>query len=212
MKELFVIYTVIGLILVPFIHSNNSMEHRLYRGNSNQWAESFGHAFWWPSYLFSIEPEIDGDSEEAFGKSFSEIVKYRNEKLYTGAGQHLNEELQMMSESLSLCFIKEYFSDGVDPSDPLYVKLISGKIDDTDMHNFMLILKEAQKYSSIDEMIEAGANGEIGVSKDYKLPKYLNMEKISEIRTNLYDSWDGFDFDDVVEEGVDCRNSLNSIN
>lgn len=84
MKQLFVIYTIVGLILTPFIYSNNAAGYRD-GSTARNWGAALGGALYWPSYLFSIEPEIDSASIDSFQKSIIDIVEYRNNKLFTGS-------------------------------------------------------------------------------------------------------------------------------
>ncbi|MFY4810759.1 hypothetical protein [Aliarcobacter butzleri] len=43
---------------------------------------AFGSSIYWPSYIFSIEPEVDGESLESFEKSVNDIMLYRKNKLF----------------------------------------------------------------------------------------------------------------------------------
>lgn len=83
MKKIFAIYILIGILCVPFIYSNNAEKYR--SGSSSlQWGHAIGRSFYWPSYIFSIEPEVDSNSLNSFQESIIKIVEYRNEKFFTG--------------------------------------------------------------------------------------------------------------------------------
>lgn len=82
MLKFLVYYTIIGLIISPFIYFNNSYQYR--ENLAGGIGSALGGAFYWPSYLFSIEPTLDGESVETFEKSIMEVIDYRNDKLFTG--------------------------------------------------------------------------------------------------------------------------------
>ncbi len=160
MKQFFILYTIIGLILTPFIHSNNAQEYRNQISTAHGWGLALGGAFYWPSYLFSIEPEVDGDSLHSFTESINEMVQYRNDKLFTGKGS--NEHAYMLIGAINNCMILEY----------------TGK----------------KKVSSLFDKIldEAGTEDAEILRSAILVSKKL----------------DGYDFADVIEEGVDCGRKI----
>lgn len=103
---LFVIYTAIGLLLTPFIRSNNAYAYRHDISKATGWGRSIGNAFYWPSYLFSIEPELDGSNATAFQDSIVEIAKYRDKKLYVS-----EESMNKMSMAIGICILRDEASD-----------------------------------------------------------------------------------------------------
>lgn len=99
-------YLLVGLLFVPFVYWNNANGYR-----SGDTAHGIGQAltggvFFWPSYVFSIEPEIDGDSVEDFGNSLGEILQYRNSKWFAGAhgdSSRRSENRRILEKSLVAC-------------------------------------------------------------------------------------------------------------
>lgn len=104
-KQLFALYTIIGIILTPLIYSNNAEGYRPANSSAYQWGKALGGAIYWPSYLFSIEPEVDSESLESFQKSVIDIVNYRNDKLFTG--KRSDNNASMIFASISNCLALE---------------------------------------------------------------------------------------------------------
>jgi hypothetical protein len=77
MLKFFSFYTIVGLILTPFIYFNNAMQYReeIHTGIGG----ALGGAFYWPSYFFSIEPTLDGASVDSFENSIMAVIDYRND-------------------------------------------------------------------------------------------------------------------------------------
>ncbi len=104
MKKMFAWYIVIGLMFSPLIYSNNAQKYR--EGTSAyRWGQAMGQSFYWPSYLFSIEPVVDGSSVESFNISIGNILKYRDEKLFTG--KRTNTHAFLILKSINSCLIKD---------------------------------------------------------------------------------------------------------
>jgi hypothetical protein len=82
MFKFFIYYTGIGLILAPFVYFNNAYQYREDIAGGIGYA--LGGAFYWPSYLFSVEPTLNSDSVDSFEKSIATIIDYRNNKLFSG--------------------------------------------------------------------------------------------------------------------------------
>lgn len=80
------IYLLVGVLFVPWVYWNNANGYRPAGTAAGIGAAMTGSLFFWPSYLFSIEPEIDGDSREEFAESFERVLTYRNTKLFAGGG------------------------------------------------------------------------------------------------------------------------------
>ncbi len=123
MKKIFIVYTIIGLILTPFIYANNAQEYR-FGDSPSKWGQALGGAFWWPSYLFSIEPEVDGESLDSFNKSLVDIVKYRNEKMFTG--KRSNEHAFLVIQAMGACMGLDHV--GNEGIAGLYESVFSGKM------------------------------------------------------------------------------------
>lgn len=75
------IYLFLALIFTPFIYSNNGTKY--FYTTAYGIGTAFGGSLLWPSYVFAWEPEIDGDSEQEFISSLSEIVSWRESKSFT---------------------------------------------------------------------------------------------------------------------------------
>lgn len=101
-----------------------------------------GGLLFWPSYMFSIEPEIDGDSIEGFGKSYREVLDYRDTKWFAGGSDRSrkSENRHMMDSALTACIlmldIERRIPKGVDvwdwmsrSTDP-YVRAVQKKVMD----------------------------------------------------------------------------------
>ena len=67
-------YLLVGLLCVPFVYSNNANGYRSDGTARNVGQALSGGLLFWPSYVFSFEPEIDGDSVEDFGNSFRDML------------------------------------------------------------------------------------------------------------------------------------------
>ena len=100
-------YLLVGLLCVPFVYSNNANGYRSDGTARNVGQALSGGLLFWPSYLFSIEPEIDGDSVEDFGNSFRDMLEYRNTKWFAGGSDsgRRSENRRMMEKSLAACVL-----------------------------------------------------------------------------------------------------------
>lgn len=98
-------YLLIGLMFVPLVYWNSANGYRSQGTAYNVGQALSGGVLFWPSYLFSIEPEIDGDSVEDFGKSFQEVLEYRNTKWFAGGSDsnRRSENRRIMEKSLVAC-------------------------------------------------------------------------------------------------------------
>lgn len=162
MKQLFALYTIIGLILTPFIYSNNAQGYRSEKSSAYGWGKALGGAFYWPSYLFSIEPEADGESLELFEKSIIDIVNYRNDKLFTG--QRNSQHGYMVFTAISNCMGLEYVGKESIPS--LYEKIVSGNmIDKAEAERIAKINMEKMDGYDFADIIETGAECEEELQK-----------------------------------------------
>ncbi len=81
-KKIIAIYLFIGVLCSPLIYSNCALSY-IPISNASKYGMAFGSSFYWPSYIFSIEPEVNGESIESFEKSVIDIVLYRQDKLYS---------------------------------------------------------------------------------------------------------------------------------
>ena len=100
-------YLLVGLLCVPLVYWNSANGYRSGGTARNVGQALSGGLLFWPSYVFSIEPEIDGDSVEGFGKSFLEVLEYRNSKWFAGGSDsgRRSENRRMMEKSLASCVL-----------------------------------------------------------------------------------------------------------
>ena len=111
-KKIIGVQILIMLCFTPFIYSNNAEAYR-YKANAGmEWGHAFGSSFWWPSYLFSVEPEVDGSSVESFEASMIEILKFRKDKFF--AGNRGDKDAQLMYLALGSCLTKAGFDTAVE--------------------------------------------------------------------------------------------------
>jgi hypothetical protein len=152
MKKIFAIYTLIGIFCVPFIYSNNAEGYR--SGSSSlQWGHSIGGAFYWPSYIFSIEPEVNSDSLDSFQESLLEILKYRNDKLFTG--QRSSEHGYLVLTSIGNCLAVEGAGKENIPS--LYEKIFTDNKDNRSLNGIkQKIMEKFDGYDFADIVSEGG--------------------------------------------------------
>lgn len=80
-SSLIAVYLFTALIFTPFIYSNNGTKY--FYTTAYGLGNAFGSSLYWPSYLFSWEPEIDGDNEQVFASSLNEIMIWRENKSFT---------------------------------------------------------------------------------------------------------------------------------
>ena len=217
MKKIFAIYTLIGILCAPFIYSNNALAYKYKQyGISSPWGYAFGNSFYWPSYVFSIEPEIDGDTEESFEKSVLKVMKYRKDKLFTGDGI---KDIYLIGNSISSCSLENYLSNSKNKNDLLYKKIISQELEEDGLRYLMEVVEyvSKSKYKNYDELFEATEKGNLKNMPDpiKYLVKYNNLKSIrstiKNIRKNIRERFDGYDFADIIEEGIECEQSLTKI-
>lgn len=104
--KLFGIYLLIGVLFVPLVYWNNANGYRSQGTAHNVGQAVTGGVLFWPSYLFSIEPEIDGDSVEDFNKSLRAVLEYRDTKWFAGGSGNSNrrsENRHLMQRALLAC-------------------------------------------------------------------------------------------------------------
>lgn len=135
-------YLLVGLLCVPLVYWNSANGYRSGETARNVGQALSGGLLFWPSYVFSIEPEIDGDSIEGFGKSYREVLDYRNTKWFAGGSDRSrkSENRHMMDSALTACILmldtERRIPKGVDvwawmssSTDP-YVRAVQKKVID----------------------------------------------------------------------------------
>ncbi|HRJ94989.1 hypothetical protein [uncultured Thiothrix sp.] len=152
MRQIFIIYTIIGLMLTPFIYSNNAQSYRP-ESTASKIGSSLGNAFYWPSYLFSIEPEVNSESVDTFQSSILNILKWRADKLFTGARSNTNGEMVFMA--ISNCLAAEGLKD--DNTTSLYDKVFTGKLlENQNIEKMRSALMEKMNGFDFADIISAG--------------------------------------------------------
>lgn len=149
MKKAIGLYILIVLIFTPFIYFNNAEEHR---GGRSPWGSALGHSFYWPSYLFSIEPVVDGTTTATFQSSIIEMIKYRNDKLFTG--QRSSSHGLMIQRSIGNCMVQA----GIDKNNvlDLYKKLLNGDKQEDEIERISLAVIEKMDGYDFADIVEAG--------------------------------------------------------
>ena len=154
MLKIFKYYTIIGLILTPFIYFNNAWQYRenMARGIGG----ALGGAFYWPSYFFSIEPTLDGESVNSFEKSIMAIIDYRNDKLFTG--KRSQSHANMVTNAIGNCLAVE----GKKNNNSFVYDQLFSEDENPEIKNVRyIIMKEMDGYD-FSEIIDAGAKcGEV---------------------------------------------------
>ena len=151
MKKIFAIYTLIGILCVPFIYSNNAEGYR--SGSSSlKWGHAIGHAFYWPSYIFSIEPEVDSDSLDSFQESLLQILKYRNDKLFTG--KRSSEHGYLVLTSIGNCLAIEGAGKENIPS--LYDKIFKNNINNRSLNDIRQKIMEKFDGYDFSDIVSEG--------------------------------------------------------
>lgn len=150
------IYLLIGIVLAPLMRSNDLMA---YRGHDKYHSigESLPAVLFWPSYVFSIEPEIDA-GPDSFDQSLLKVLKFRDEKMFSSFGRGKSyENLVLVYDALGACFLAE--GAAINKISPEIIqKILKGSAQDFEMmqikfkvekrfdkHDFADIYHEGQK-------------------------------------------------------------------
>jgi hypothetical protein len=96
MKIFIAVYIFLVLLFSPFIYSNNALGYK-YHQSSHAIGMAIGNSFYWPSYLFSTDPTVDGQSIDSFQKSINNMLEWRANKLYTGARNSTDRDMVISS-------------------------------------------------------------------------------------------------------------------
>lgn len=152
MKQLFLIYTIIGLLCIPFIYSNNAEGYRSAPSKAYQWGRAAGGAFYWPSYVFSIEPEVDSESLDSFQKSILDIINYRDDKLFTG--RHKDSNGYMIITAVGSCLALEGLERNNIPT--LYKEIFSGEAISEEMERIRSVVMKKMDGHDFADIIKAG--------------------------------------------------------
>jgi hypothetical protein len=149
MLKIFKYYTIIGLTLAPFIYFNNAWQYR--ENIAGGIGGALGGAFYWPSYFFSIEPRLDGESVDSFEKSIMALIDYRNDKLFTG--KRSPTHARMVVTAIGNCLAVEGKKNN---TSFIYDQMFS---DDKDLRIEKIRATVIQKMDGYDfsDIIDAGA-------------------------------------------------------
>lgn len=152
MKKLFAVYTIIGLLCVPFIYFNNAEGYKPAPNKLYQWGRALGQGLYWPSYVFSIEPEVDSESVDSFQRSIIDIVAYRNDKLFTGkrSGNHEYMVIMAIGNCLAL--------EGANKNSilNLYQELFEGNAKGKEVGRIRSAVMEKMDGYDFADIVEAG--------------------------------------------------------
>ena len=161
MKKLIGIYLLIGVMLTPLIYSNNAQGYRNVVSNSYGWGQALGGSLYWPSYLFSIEPEVNSDSLETFEKSIVDIIKYRNEKLFTG--KRSNSHAIIVLSSIGNCLISEGAISN--NKDSIYKEIFNSKRNDKQVEKIRNKVMNMMDGYDFSDIVEKGVECSESVTK-----------------------------------------------
>ncbi len=80
-KAIIGIYIFIGILFAPLVYSNNGGGHIFHGGYGI--GQNIGTSIaYWPSYVFAWEPEVNGNSDEEFAQSISDMLQWRRDKFF----------------------------------------------------------------------------------------------------------------------------------
>ena len=157
---LLLIHVLIGLIISPFIHSNNANEYR-----PEGWQRTFtGSLLWWPSYIFTTEPILDTTSFETFRFSTADLLEYRSERAFTGVPTKENE--LMFRKSFQYCMTRE--SVDKDTVINLLDDITSGGEKNEEIMRINLIVMKKMNGYTFSEVIEAGQKCNENLVEDFE--------------------------------------------
>lgn len=149
MKKLIVAYLAIGAILTPFIYSNNANAYRPGTAGTKVGLAMAG-GLYWPPYLFSVEPEVDGESFASFNKSLVDIVNFRNDKLFTGT--RTAEHGNMVMKAIGNCAALE----GAGSLHDAYNMIADDSLNDEGIEKIRSTLMEKMDGYDFSEIIKYG--------------------------------------------------------
>lgn len=102
-KAIIGIYIFIGALFAPLVYSNNGGDH-IFRGAYGIGQNVGVSIAYWPSYVFAWEPEVNGDSDEKFSQSISEMLQWRRDKWFSPTGAPYADALL---SSIGACILYE---------------------------------------------------------------------------------------------------------
>lgn len=183
MKQLFTIYTIIGLLCAPFIYFNNAEGYRLANSETYNWGRALGGAFYWPSYVFSIEPEVDGESLDSFQKSIINIINYRNNKLFTGKRSDAHNH--MIFNAIGNCLVLEG-AEKHHISSP-YEEIFSEDTKDKEIERIKSSVMKKMDGNDFADIVADGAECEKDLNKflDSATITTLAVKLVSELVSNI---------------------------
>jgi hypothetical protein len=147
MKQIIGLYLFIGLCFTPLIYSNNAYGYRDTESKSYAWGQALGASLlYWPSYLFSIEPELDANSIKSFTKSVEDVIQYRNDKLFTG--KRSSSHGLMVLTAIGYCILSE---NAFNNSRISYKKIFNNNDgqDFTKIQNKIMVIFDGDDFSDI---------------------------------------------------------------
>ena len=157
---LLAIHVFIGLLVSPFIHSNNANQYR-----DNGWARAISSSsLYWPSYVFTTEPVIDSTSLKTFRYSSFDLLTYRSERAFTGPPSKDHEK--MFVKSLSYCMARE--SANKDFVFNLLEDVTSGGEKSEEIQRTRKIIIDKMDGFTFSDVIEAGHECNENLVEDFK--------------------------------------------
>lgn len=149
MKKIFLIYTIIGLIITPFIYSNSAIGYRP-GSTGTKIGVALAGGFYWPSYLFSTELKSNGKSFEEFEQSLIDILRHRDEKLFSK--MLASEDGNMLMAAIGSCVTSDYSENVLET----YNKIFSKNFTNEEVDKIRLNLMNRMNEKTFSEIIEEG--------------------------------------------------------
>ena len=97
------IYILIGILFTPLVYSNSGGGH-IFKGGYGVGLTIGTSIAYWPSYVFAWEPEVNGDSDEKFAQSISEMLQWRRGKWFSPSKAPYRDALL---SSIGMCILYE---------------------------------------------------------------------------------------------------------
>ena len=187
------IYLLIGILIAPFMRSNDLVAYRGF-DKSNSIGRTLASVPFWPSYLFSIEPELNASNSDSFITSITDVLKFREDKLFTGGGKSKHyQNFSLVYEALGACvaaegasinmsdtaIVKAFFDKGANDFDLLEVR---GKVMKRfDGHDFSDIYHEGEKCRDLYNQKNTAKKLSAPVKLEYAVVPVAPVQEASSI-------------------------------
>ena len=149
-KYLIGAYLAIGVLMAPFMRSNDLIAYRGFE-TSYSYGMTLASIPFWPSYFFSIEPELDGSSNEKFIQSIGKVLRYREEKMFTGkSNSKTYQNVEIVYNALGMCILAEGAKVNVDGRNMVRA-FFEGNLDNPELRNIQRkVMKKFDDYDFAD--------------------------------------------------------------